>query len=80
MLTNTMEQNPFWKDNIRLVGQETSYLLRQPKFQYCVRKTPSQDSVLSQKNPFYDLTSHIFKVHFNNVFQFMWFLPFMFSE
>jgi hypothetical protein len=57
-----MEQSPSWEANSRLVSQEISGLLRNPKVYYRDHRSPPQVSILSQMNPV-----HTFPLYFPKI-------------
>jgi hypothetical protein len=61
-LTKSIQQCP-WKSNRSSTNEETSCILWNLKFHYCVHRSWSNVPVQSQINPFHYLLPHFFKTY-----------------
>ena len=59
--TYAMEQSPSWEANRLAASQEIPHILWNPKVHYRIHKCPPPVPILSQLNPFHNLTPHFQK-------------------
>jgi hypothetical protein len=72
-----MENNPSWEGDRFSASHDIPRILRNPKFNYCIRKNPPPVHILSQINPVHGLPSYFLKTSINIIFpsmprSFMW--------
>ena len=65
LLTYSMKQSPSWEANGFSASQEIPHILWNPKFHYCIHKSPPPLPTFSQLVPVHTSTSHFLKIHFN---------------
>ena len=62
-----MVQSPSWEANWFAASQEIPHISRNPKVHYRTHKRPPPVSILGQPNPVHIPTSHLLKIHPNNI-------------
>ena len=70
LLTQSMEQSPYWEANRFSATQEIPRILRNPKVHYRSHTCPTPVSTLSQLDPVHNHISHFLKIHFNIILPF----------
>jgi hypothetical protein len=63
-----MELGRAWEAASRLVTQEIPKISWNPKFHYCVHKSPPLVPILSHINPVHTIQSYLSKIHFDIIY------------
>jgi hypothetical protein len=66
-LTHSTQHSPSWESNRFAAGQEIPRILWNPNVHNRIHKFPSPVTILNHLNPVHTPTSHILKIHLNNI-------------